>query len=207
MSGFDGFSGYLLRLGWLTAGDRVETKEVVNAAVGQLSGMSKSTQFGANLTAAMPDQREIDAPILHLSDRQRTLVQRATALLTQLATASSSETADATATIRVALHQVLDSLATTHIALITGDVALGLPIEHSAAVQQIYFAAPVHLDRHVKHYLQHSATLLAQPEGQLSLADPALQQLITTDTAVLLAALETLVRQYRQEHDQTQPQS
>lgn len=206
MSGFDDFSCHLPWLGWLTAVDRVETKEVVNAVVGQLSGMSKSTDRRANLTAVIPEQREIDAPILHLSDRQRTLVQRATALLTQLA-ASSSETADATATLQVALHQVLDTLATTHIALITGDVALGLPIEHSAAVHQIYFAAPVHLDRHVKHYLQQSAALLAQPEGQLSLADPALQQLITTDTAVLLEALETLVRQYRQEHDQTQPQS
>jgi hypothetical protein len=201
MSGFDRFSCHLPWLGWLTAGDRVETKEVVNAVVGQLSGMSKSTDRRANLTAVIPEPREIDAPILHLSDRQRTLLQRATALLTQLASASSSETTDAAATLRVELHQVLDSLATTHIALITGDVALGLPIEHSAAVHQIYFAAPVHLDRHLKHYLQQSAALLAQPEGQLSLADPALQQLITTDTAVLLAALETLVRQYRQESE------
>jgi two-component system, NtrC family, sensor kinase len=201
MSGFNDIFNHLPGLGWSIVGDRVETKEVVNAVVGQLSGMSKSTDHSANLIAVMPEQREIDAPILHLSDRQRTLLQRATALLTQLASAPSSETADAPATIRVALHQVLDTLATTHIALITGDAALGLPIAHSAAVHQIYFAAPVHVDRQLKHYLQQSAALLAQPEGQLSLADPELQQLITTDTAVLLAALETLVQQYRRESE------
>ncbi len=171
--------------------------------------MSKSTDRGANLTTVMPTQRITEPPILYFSDRQRTLLQRATALLTQLASANSSanSSADAAATLQVELYQVLDTLATTHVALVTGDETWQLPIAHSAAVHQIYFAAPVHLDRQVKHYLQQSAALLAQPEGQLLWADPALQQLITTDTPVLLAALETLVRQYRQEQDETPSQS
>jgi two-component system, NtrC family, sensor kinase len=155
--------------------------------------MSKSTDRSMHVNPITHDQQEMDAAIL-LSDRQRRLCQRSALLLAQLASATATDAQ----VMRVELHQVLDTLATTHIALITGDAALGLPIAHSAAVHQIYFEPPVHLDRHLKHYLQQSAAFLAQPDTQLLLADPTWQQLITTDAVVLLEALETLVSQYRQ---------
>jgi two-component system, NtrC family, sensor kinase len=149
----------------------------------------------------MNDQREIDAAILNLSGRQRMLSQRTALLLMRLASATTAEAAQA---IRVELCQVLDTLATTHVALMMGDATLRLPIEHSAAIDQIYFAEPVQLDRHLKHYLQQSAAFLARPDGQLSLSDPALQQLITIDAVVLLQALETLVGQYSRESEARQ---
>jgi two-component system, NtrC family, sensor kinase len=158
--------------------------------------MSKSTDRSIHANPVLHDQQEMDAAILNLSERQRRLCQRSALLLEQLASATTAADAQV---MRVELHQVLDTLATTHIALITGDAALDLPIAHSAAVHQIYFEPPVQLDRHLKHYLQQSAAFLAQPDGPLSLADPALQQLITTDAVVVLEALETLVSQYRQE--------
>jgi two-component system, NtrC family, sensor kinase len=171
--------------------------------------MSNLTNIVVSSTVAIDDQREIDAAILNLSGRQRMLSQRMALLLMRLASAEAAtsaatpgDAANHAGLIRQELAEVRQTLAATHAALIGGDAALRLPIEHSAAIHQIYFGAEIDLDRRLQRYVQQVAAFAAQPD--LSLADPGLQQLVAIDAVALLQALETLVGQYSRESEARQ---
>jgi two-component system, NtrC family, sensor kinase len=153
-------------------------------------------------TAAIDDQRAIDAAILNLSGRQRMLSQRLALLLLQLASAAATTREP----IRQELQALLHTLLTTHQALIQGDATLRLPSQHSAAIAHIYFDPTIDLDRRLKQYIHQATQLLQLPDPELTLEHPDLQQLVTQESVALLQALEQLVQQFSQESELRQTQ-
>jgi len=151
--------------------------------VGVLTGQRKADQ----LLAAV-----------HVSGRQRMLVQR-TALLAQrlVSTNEQSERAD----VRKALLDTMSFMEQSHAALVHGDKGMNLPSRLPFTVRALFFDTPTLLDTQLRNYAAEVNELARAADTEFTSENPRLAaMLIAASRGQLPEALDAVTRQYQMEH-------
>jgi PAS domain S-box-containing protein len=139
--------------------------------------------------------QEADATVVNISGRQRMLSQRTTLLALRLPTTPDETLRQQ---IRAELREAVDLMERSHLGLLNGDTALGLPGRPSRQLQALYFSGDAPLDARVKEHIATLRSVLALPDEQLTPSQSGLQQLLNGATP-LLESLNTAVTYYERE--------
>lgn len=134
------------------------------------------------------------ANVINVSGKQRMLSQRIALFATQLV---ALEPTDQDIT-RNTLKELIAAMRNGHRVLTTGDLSRSLPSSMGDTVQNMYFNAPMHLDKRVKEYLGLAEDVSELTESQLSTNAPAFKALLAQSPR-LLQSLNKIVNQYEQE--------
>jgi PAS domain S-box-containing protein len=139
--------------------------------------------------------QEADATVVNISGRQRMLSQRTTLLALRLPTTTDETLLQQ---LREELREATDLMERSHLGLLNGDTALGLPGGPSQQLQALYFSGDTPLDARVKDHLAALRSVLSLSDEQLTPSQPELQGLLNGATP-LLESLNTAVTYYERE--------
>ena len=140
--------------------------------------------------------QEHNANVVNVAGRQRMLSQRS-ALFAQLLTSASAAEWIAR---QLELKKALDLMERSHEALSKGDAAMDLPAPTSVELKNMYFAAPLQVDRQVREFIAMGRAVLALERSRLSSDNPDLQAMLSASSQPLLSALDAVTRRYAVEN-------
>lgn len=142
--------------------------------------------------------REINAAVVNISGRQRTLSQRSALLCLQLVV---TERKNERHCIRQKLREVAILMDKSHHALINGDSEMKLSGNMSEKLQAIYFKTPLKLDCQVRDYLANIHALLNLEDDNLTSDNLHLKYILDAAENDLLVSLDAVVSEYQRESD------
>ncbi len=145
--------------------------------------------------------RQISATVLNISGRQRMLTQRSALLSWQFVCIQDQQ---ARSQVHDNLHSVIELLEKSHNALTRGDISLQLSGKLSPTIHELYFQAPLHLDRQIRDYIAAVQALLQSNTAQLTQDNQHLHYITEASGNDLQAALDAVVNQYQIESDREQ---
>ncbi len=154
-----------------------------------IAGFAVATHTVIDLLIAANQQ---SARVIEIAGGQRMLSQRISLLAVELAHARATEERE---TLRRALSDAAETMHRRHVALLTGDAALGLPALSSESVDALYFAPPYDLDLAVRTYIGAAKGFAALPESMAGPDSAFLGFLIADPRARLYQGLEAVVQQ------------
>ncbi len=147
--------------------------------------------------------REINAAVVDISGRQRTLSQRLALLCLQLVLTNAQNERDTPTKLldaRKQLREVAALMEKSHHALINGDGNMKLS-GNMSELQAIYFKPPFRLDWQVRNYLAEIEALLNFDSAELTLDNTHLCYILNAVENDLLAGLDAAIAEYQKESD------
>ena len=162
-------------------------------ALSLIALLSLGTHFIAD---AIIGREQATAKVVNISGRQRMLSQRIAELSLEL-----SRPTDADGAIAERLGAAIRLMAESHRALTHGSADLGIGEQHSFAIDDIYFNAPIHLDRQVASYLALAESYQRLPTAKRAESEE-LKGILAAAHQPILAALDLAVKQYERDSEQ-----
>ena len=135
---------------------------------------------------------------INMAGQQRMLSQRIALMVHYLAV--NVEVDDQKKT-QLELLELVNLMARSHQAFITGDVDGKVLPPNPPAVQKLYFESPTNLDQRIKIYLEQARRLAKLPEGQLHIDDSLLYSFHPFEITTLLGILDAVTSEYEKASD------
>ncbi len=140
--------------------------------------------------------QEHNANVVNIAGRQRMLSQRS-ALFAQLLIGASA----AQWSVRqLELKEALELMERSHEALSQGNAAMDLPAPSSVELRNMYFAAPLEVDRQLRAFIASGRAILAVDRSTLTPDNADLQAMLSASSQSLLSALDAVTNRYASEN-------
>ncbi len=159
-----------------------------------------SVSISTHLTASyIVKSQELVAAVVNISGRQRMLSQRCGFLSGQIITAPDE---DKRKDIRKKLIDAIDTMETSHNALLNGDRNINIP-KPSPQVNAMFYEPPFSVDKNVRDYITGIRAIANATDTELISANNSyfMQIVNTAVISKLLDSLDAVVRQYQSESE------